>query len=258
MNFPIDFYLGGIVIDSHLVFELLAYFVGFNYYLYLKKTAYDPITSDQRLWIIVGGALGAAICSKLLGLLEHSEFIALSQQSMIYLFASKTIVGGLLGGLLGVEIAKKLLGVQHSSGDLFCFPIILGIMIGRVGCFLSGIEDGTHGSPTDFMLGMNLGDGIPRHPTALYEIGVLMLIWIFLNSAKKRVALAEGSLFRLFMISYLSWRFGVEFIKPVYQYEPIGLSAIQLACLVGLIYYSKFIIFPTKLLKPVKITKITQ
>ncbi len=258
MNFPIDFYLGGIVIDSHLVFELLAYFIGFNYYLYLKKAADDAITSEQRLWIIIGGALGAAIFSKLLGFLEHPELIALSQQSIIYLFASKTIVGGLLGGLLGVEIAKKLLGVQHSSGDLFCFPLILGILIGRIGCFLSGIEDGTHGLPTDFILGMNLGDGIPRHPTALYEILVLMLIWLFLKSAKKRLALAEGSLFKLFMMSYLSWRLGVEFIKPVYQYEPLGLSAIQLACLIGLIYYSKFIVFPSNLLKPVKTTKTTQ
>ncbi len=51
---------------------------------------------------------------------------------MIYFFASKTIVGGLLGGILGVEIAKKLVGIKHSSGDLFCFPIILGIMIGRI------------------------------------------------------------------------------------------------------------------------------
>ncbi|HDN27679.1 MAG TPA: hypothetical protein ENG03_11405 [Thioploca sp.] len=69
----------------------------------------------------------------MLGFLEPpNEIIALSEQSVIYFFASKTIVGGLLGGILGVEIAKKLVGIMHSSGDLFCFPIILGIMIGRI------------------------------------------------------------------------------------------------------------------------------
>jgi phosphatidylglycerol:prolipoprotein diacylglycerol transferase len=250
MNFPIDFYIAGIVIDAHLVFEILAYILGFNYYLYLRKNASDKLTTEQRLWIIVGGALGAAIFSKLLGFLEHpNEILALSEQNVIYLFASKTIVGGLLGGILGVEIAKKLVGIKHSSGDLFCFPIILGMMIGRIGCFLSGVEDATHGLPTDFILGMNLGDGIPRHPTALYEILVLMLIWLSLMAVKKHFILAEGGLFKLFMISYLSWRFGVEFIKPVYRYETIGLSAIQLACLAGLMYYYKSILFPWTLIK---------
>jgi phosphatidylglycerol---prolipoprotein diacylglyceryl transferase len=237
MNFPIDFYIAGIVIDSHLVFEILAFLLGFQYYLYLRKKVPDKITSDQRMWIIIGGALGAALFSKFLGFLEHPELITLSQQNAIYFFASKTIVGGLLGGILGVEIAKKILGVKHSSGDLFCFPIILGMIIGRIGCFLSGVEDATHGIPTDFILGMDLGDGILRHPTALYEIFALIGIWLFLLGIKKHFVLAEGRLFQLFMMSYLSWRLGIEFLKPVYKYEPIGLSAIQMACLIGLIYY---------------------
>jgi phosphatidylglycerol:prolipoprotein diacylglycerol transferase len=242
-NFPFDFHIAGLLIDSHLVFEILAYLLGFQYYLYLKKNTPDKITSEQRVWIIIGGAFGAAIFSKLLGFLEHPALIALSQQSMIYFFASKTIVGGLLGGVLGVEITKKLLGVKYSSGDLFCFPIILGMAMGRIGCFLSGIEDGTHGIPTDFILGMDLGDGVNRHPTALYEIFMLLLIWLFLIKVKKNRALADGSLFQLFMVCYLSWRFGIEFLKPVYSVEPIGLSAIQMACIGGLMYYFKILFF---------------
>ena len=249
MTFPIDFHIAGFVIDSHLIFEVLAYFLGFQYYLFLKKNTPDKLTSEQRFSIIIGGALGAAIFAKLLGFLEHPELITLSQQNFIYVFASKTIVGGLLGGILGVEITKKFLGIKHSSGDLFCFPLIVGMMIGRIGCFLSGVEDGTHGLPTHFILGMDLGDGIIRHPTALYEILVLMFIWLLLIGVKRRWVLVEGSLFKLFIISYLSWRFGIEFLKPVYRYDLIGLSAIQLACLAGLIYYYQVILFPWRLLK---------
>ncbi len=123
------------------------------------------------------------------------------------------------------------------------------MMIGRIGCFLSGVEDATHGLPTNFILGMNLGDGINRHPTALYEIFMLMLIWLLLIGIKKQIIRADGSLFKLFMVFYLSWRFGIEFIKPIYKYEPIGLSAIQLACLAGLVYYYKVILFPWTLIK---------
>ena len=54
-------------------------------------------------------------------------------------------MGGLFGGLLGVELAKKIIGEKQSSGDLFVFPIILGIFIGRIGCFLSGINEFTYG-----------------------------------------------------------------------------------------------------------------
>ncbi len=71
MTFPIDFHIAGLVIDTHLVFEILAYLIGFKYYSSLRKKAPDKITSEQRLWIIIGGALAAAIFSKLLGFLEH-------------------------------------------------------------------------------------------------------------------------------------------------------------------------------------------
>jgi phosphatidylglycerol:prolipoprotein diacylglycerol transferase len=245
MNFPIDFYISGFFIDSHLIFEILAFVLGFQYYLHLRNPTIDKITTEQRFWIITSGALGAAIFSKVLGFIEHPELMTLSQQNIVYFFVSKTIVGGLLGGVLGVELTKKLLAVKHSSGNLFCFPIILGIIIGRIGCFLSGVEDGTHGLPTNFSFGMDLGDGITRHPTALYEILVLLGIWLFLLHAQRKWVLVEGGLFQLFMLSYLSWRFGIEFLKPVYQYEPIGLSAIQMACLGGLIYYIKVWHIPT-------------
>ena len=101
------------------------------------------------------------------------------------------------------------------------------MIIGRIGCFLSGVEDATHGLPTDFIFGMELGDGISRHPTALYEIFMLMLIWLLLRAIHKRLPLAEGSLFKLFMVFYLSWRLCIEWLKPIDTYEPIWLSAIQ-------------------------------
>jgi phosphatidylglycerol:prolipoprotein diacylglycerol transferase len=244
MNFPVNFHWGNVIINSHLVFEILAYFIGFRYYLYLKAHSPDKITVESRFWIIVGGAWGAVIFSKLLGFLEHPELMTLSQQNWIYFLASKTIVGGLLGGILGVEITKKVLGVHHSSGDLFCFPIILGMIIGRIGCFLAGVEDGTHGLPTHFILGMDLGDGINRHPTALYEIVVLLLIWLGLIVINQHWVLTAGSLFKLFMVAYLSWRLGIEFLKPVHRYQFIPLSAIQLACVGGLMYYYQILLFP--------------
>ena len=87
----------------------------------------------------------------------------------VYLMSGKTIVGGLIGGLFAVEWVKRQIGEKSSTGDLFAAPIALGVAIGRIGCFLGGLPDGTYGTPTSLPWGVDFGDGIPRHPTQLYE-----------------------------------------------------------------------------------------
>ncbi|NBO19631.1 MAG: diacylglyceryl transferase [Proteobacteria bacterium] len=242
--FPVIFHIGPITLEAHLLCEILAYFAGLQYYQHLRHRRGDVIGDHKRLWVMIGGIFGAAVGSKLLGLLEHPELLSLSlsRQHIAYLFTSKTIVGGLLGGLLGVEATKKLLGVTRSTGDLFCFPILLGMMIGRMGCFLAGVDDGTWGNETHGFSGIDGGDGVPRHPLPLYELLVLGATWLSLARLRRRVALREGGLFKLFMVSYLLWRFGAEFLKPSYAVGPTGLSAIQIACLLGLLYYYKVIL----------------
>ncbi len=146
-------------------------------------------------------------------------------------------MGGLLGGLIGVELTKKLIGEKESSGDLFTYPLILAIMVGRVGCFLSGVAEPTYGVPTGLPWGMDLGDGLPRHPVALYEILFLALLWISLRAVEKRYDLRSGLRFALFMTTYLLFRFGIDFIKPGFRFS-FGLTSIQIACLLGLLYYA--------------------
>ena len=94
---------------------------------------------------------------------------------------------------------------------------------------------------------MDLGDGIPRHPVTLYEIIFLGLVWWVLLRTQKNLPLENGALFKIFMISYLLFRFVLDFIKPHYSL-PLGLSSIQLACLLGILYYLPFILQPKKLL----------
>lgn len=238
--FPVIFHFGGFSVRAHQVFEMLSYAIGVRYYLYQRRlsvTTRTDLERERRRWIFAGGALGAMAGSKLLGFLEHPHLLAICTSNIACLMGSKTIVGGLLGGVLGVEFAKKLTHETRSTGDAFCFPIILGMIIGRIGCFLEGPGDGTWGNATSFWAGIDTGDGIVRHPAPLYEIIVLLAIWAALAVLRRRVRLIDGALFRLFMASYLLWRFAAEFIKPVDLIQPLGLSAIQLACLGGLLYY---------------------
>ena len=156
------------------------------------------------------------------------------------LYNSKTIMGGLFGGLLGVEIAKKIINESSSSGDLFTFTLIFGIFIGRIGCFLSGVNEFTYGEETTFFTGIDLGDGLLRHPTSLYELLFLILLFVLLKKVKYNHFWKNGDIFKLFMISYFGFRFFIEFLKPNIIFV-LGLSSIQWLCIVCWMYYFKTI-----------------
>lgn len=239
MTLPFSPVLLGYQINIHLVLEYLAFFFGFRYYLFLRKKTTDIISGINRLSIILGAILGAFLGSRIMGFLEN-PVLPDSVESWVAIFNFKTIMGGLFGGLLGVELSKKIIGEKQSSGDLFVFPILLGIFIGRIGCFLSGINEFTYGEKTSFFMGMNLGDGLKRHPLALYELIFVSFLFLFLWKLKDK-ELKNGMLFRYFMIAYFAFRFCIEFLKPNVFFL-FGLSSIQLLCLLCLIYYHKTIL----------------
>jgi len=219
----------------HWVLECTAFFVAFRYYLFLRKKTADQITTSNRLSIILGAVVGAFFGSRLIGFLEN-PLAHLSVSNLLDLLNAKSIMGGLFGGLIGVELSKKIIGEKQSSGDLFTFPIIIGIFIGRIGCFLSGTNEFTYGKATSFFTGMNLGDGISRHPVALYELFYLLLLFFFLYRRKNIFQFENGLLFKVFMILYFGFRFFIEFLKPDVFYVE-GLSSIQWLCIICWLYY---------------------
>ncbi len=240
MKIPYEPILFGIQLNIHLILEYLAFFLAYRYYIYLRKNTTDSIKSSNRLSIILGAAIGAFIGSRLVGFFENPHIDNYNLKLLISIFNNKTIMGGLFGGLIGVELAKKLIGEKKSSGDLFTYPIMLGIFIGRIGCFLSGVNEFTYGTKTTLSTGMDLGDGVLRHPIALYELVFLTLLALFLKKIQKNKTLQNGELFKYFMISYFSFRFLIEFIKPN-TFFVLGLSSIQLLCVLCIIFYSKTI-----------------
>lgn len=231
MTFPVTFHILGRPVPSHLVMEALGYCVGFQTYLMLRRreidTNRDAVT---QVWILAGAILGALVGSKVLAIVESfPEYWANRGDPRVWL-EGKTIVGGLLGGWVGVEIVKRIRGVRGSTGDAYVIPLILGIAIGRVGCFLTGLPDHTYGVKTLLPWGVDFGDG-KRHPTQLYEIAALLCIGVIVQIRARRKHV-RGELFRLFLTLYLLFRFAIEFIKPTYK-PYLGLSAIQIASALG-------------------------
>jgi len=217
--------------ELHPVFEALAYAGGYWSYKVARARAGDFL-SDERRWLIIAAtAVGALVGSRVLGLAEQAPRMGFHWSSLL-LPGGKTIVGGLLGGWAAVEIAKVVLKIRSRTGDLFAIPLCIGIAIGRVGCFVAGLADDTYGTVTTLPWGVDFGDGVRRHPTQLYEVALLVALAVVLRVLSKKPH-RNGSLFRVFMGSYLGWRLTIDFIKP----QPLvgGLNMIQWACVLGLV-----------------------
>ena len=246
MHFPVNIPFGKSFIPIHFILETMAYFVGYRYYLFLRKRHTDLISSENRLIIFIGAAFGALIGSHLVGILENPPM--LSHFNLLYLMGNKTIIGGMLGGLIGVEVTKKKIGIIVSSGDLMVYPLILAMIIGRIGCFLAGLGDGTFGIASNLPWAIDFGDGVRRHPTNLYEIVFWIILWVTIKEIENHKSFTDGSKFKIFLSSYLVFRFLDEYLKPDYFFS-FGLSLIQLVCVAGIAYYYKVFLYPSKLIK---------
>ncbi|WP_312346299.1 prolipoprotein diacylglyceryl transferase [Chryseobacterium binzhouense] len=235
MDFPVTFQIFGHTILAHPVLETIGIFIGMRYYFYLKRKSKEKLSFNISAAVLIGATAGALLGSKLIGNLEN-PYVFFNDFDFKRFWTNNTIVGGLAFGLIGVEWAKKIVGHKESTGDLIVFPLILAMIIGRIGCFLTGIHEETYGIPTDFIFGMHLGDEYLRHPVALYEITFLIVLWIILKTIQDKKIYPSGFVFQIFMLSYFSFRFMLDFIKP--KIEIIGnLGTIQITCLCIIFYY---------------------
>jgi prolipoprotein diacylglyceryltransferase len=128
---------------------------------------------------------------------------------------SHSVAGALVGAIVGVEIYKRVRSVTGSTGGVFVGPFALGVVIGRLGCFFTGLADGTYGAATSFPWAVDLGDGIGRHPVQLYESGSMALfLAAYLWGLERRRSWALRQGFYALCIAYGLQRFAWEFLKP--------------------------------------------
>ena len=125
-------------------------------------------------------------------------------------------MGALAGAIAGVELYKLKKGIVGSTGLIFVPAFATSIIVGRWGCFLSGLEDQTHGTLTALPWGHDFGDGVMRHPVQLYEIftmAVFLIVPSFsLASLGEPWFMRHG--FYAMVLVYAGQRFLWEFLKP--------------------------------------------
>ena len=183
----------------------------------------SPLPRSQQWALIAGAIIGGTIAAKIPWLVMDPAGL---MNGTVWINDGRTLTFGLIGGYLGVEVTKLSLGVRTKTGDSFAVPLAATIAVGRLGCFVAGC---CYGVPTSLPWAVRFDDGIPRHPTQLYELIFHAASAVVLYQLAKREQFTRQRV-KLYMIAYFVYRFMTEFIRP----EPRlagGLTLYQLASL---------------------------
>jgi prolipoprotein diacylglyceryltransferase len=196
---------------------------------------------DERLFPVLAGiVIGGAIGSRTSSLLDQVDAHGLSAIGTVWLYGGRTILGGLSGAYIGGVIGKRIGGYPYRTGAMFAPAVAIGLAIGRIGCFLSEAPGRPTGLPwgirVDPVTTANIPDcpgcvqGLPMHPSMLYEIAFLLLAFVLIKRYGSRIT-APGEVFVLFLTCYAVFRFFVEFTRanPV---NSLGLTGSQVFLLV--------------------------
>ena len=151
------------------------------------------------------------------------------------LTSGKSTIGAILGGWAGIEFVKHRLQLRTQTGEFFVYPLAVGTAIARLGCFVTGLDDQTHGVATGLPWGVDYGDGVSRHPTQLYEAIYVIVLAVALHRHAARGPDEPATLFRKYLVGYLVFRLLVEFLKPR-ELLALHLSVTQIVCALALIW----------------------
>ncbi|MEO7814793.1 MAG: prolipoprotein diacylglyceryl transferase family protein, partial [Sphingomicrobium sp.] len=162
---------------------------------------------------------------------------------------SHSVAGALAGAIVAIESYKAIAGIKGSTGVIWVGSLCVGIAVGRLGCLFAGLADDTYGIPTSLPWGIDLGDGIARHPVQLYEsASMLAFLAFYMAALRRRAAWTSTRAFYWFVGWYAAQRFVWEFFKP-YPRAVGPLNIFQL-CALGLLAYAYWFDARTSRLSP--------
>ena len=193
---------------------------------------------SDLLLIYLGALIGGFAGAKIAYLIAEGWLEWQQPDRWLKWATGKSVLGGLLGAYAGVEGMKRLVGHKSSTGDAFAVILPIGILLGRVGCYLNGC---CPGKPTAGVFAARDAAGIMRWPAPAVEgaFQIVMLISILLL---QRRGLLRDRLFFLYLTAYGLFRFLHEFMRDTPKVF-LGLSVYQLIALVmaviGFIMLSK-------------------
>jgi phosphatidylglycerol---prolipoprotein diacylglyceryl transferase len=232
--------IGSIEIESYIIFYFLAYII----VALLLKREFEKRHYSPKLFIglLITGIFLGMIGSKIYYILHNWYAFTMNPYRTFFNFSGSGWYGGFIFGGIGILIFLKINKLPILKFLDIMIPFVLvGQVIGRLGCFFGGC---CHGTPSTLPWAVLFPNSlypphVKVHPTQLYEMIIYLAISIFLLKYKKN-NLKEGKLFGLYLVLVGIGRFIVEF----YRTNPkiiAQFSAPQILALIGFLFGVSFI-----------------
>ncbi|MDX9818014.1 MAG: prolipoprotein diacylglyceryl transferase [Desulfococcus multivorans] len=216
--FKLQYYGMMYLVAFGLTYFLVRYRIRHEKNFNLTEAQVESLTTAMIVGVILGGRLGYVFFYNLPYYAQHplEIFLPFSFEGGIRF----TGISGMSyhGGLIGVIAATMLYGRRNriaftEIADLYAPAIPLGYTFGRIGNFINGE---LYGRATELPVGMYFPSAPTperRHPSQLYEaffegIFCFMLLWFLRRRVRTR-----GAMLALYLISYGTVRFFIEFFR---------------------------------------------
>lgn len=212
---PVAFHIASWPVHWYGLMYLIGFLGGWGMLSLRLRQTPRGFTQDSLSDLVFYTALGVIIGGRL-GYMLFYDWRAIFDDPLLILQVWK---GGMSfhGGLLGVLIAMWLCTKKFKKSfleltDLIAPAVPIGLGAGRIGNFINGELLGRV-SDVPWAMVFPGSDGLPRHPSQLYEFffeGVVMFAVLWLFSRKERPV---GAVSGLFALLYALFRFSIEFFR---------------------------------------------
>lgn len=230
--YPILFKIGSFELASYGLMTALGYAAAS---LYLVRKIKQIHMDTDTFWNFIFIAfMSAVIGAKILFIIVSWPTLGDTLAQKIYTIITGfrygfVFFGGMITAVTALWIYLKKKGFPVlSTADFFIVALPLGHALGRIGCFLAGC---CYGAPTRLPWGVAFThphtlvppelQGVPLHPTQLYEAAANLILFVFLHYAYKRPH-KTGTVLVQYIIGYGLIRFTIEFFRGDFRGAFIG------------------------------------
>jgi phosphatidylglycerol:prolipoprotein diacylglycerol transferase len=216
---PIAFTLGGFAVRWYGLAALAA--IALAVILVRRGAVRDGVAAtvvdDGAIWVgvaaLIGGRALYLIQNELPDLAIHPL------HALAIWHGGLSFYGGLVAGLLALWLFARRRGLSFGlAADLVAPAAAAGQAVGHFGCLVGG---DSYGLPSDGPLAVVYRNpdamapqGIPLHPTQLYEALALGGLAVVLWASRRRLrALGPGALAAIYLLANAVIRFGLFFLR---------------------------------------------
>jgi phosphatidylglycerol---prolipoprotein diacylglyceryl transferase len=221
--YPLLFRSGSFAVNSYDFFLSIGFFIGTIILLReIRRDLENQVKLlDLTIWIIIISIVGARLFHVVV---EAPKFYIEHPLNIVKIWNGGWVFyGGFLSAIVfGIFYLKKHKMNVLRCADIYSLPVAIGLMFGRLGCFMAGCCYGKI-CPTWFLFGNKFSIvnfvrpqaeplDTSLYPTQMAEalVGIGIFFFLFFYRPKKRF---HGELSAIFLIVYSIARFILEYFR---------------------------------------------